>query len=134
MPEMRQRQAVRGLSIRIDLASGRLGPGKVELLERIAHEGSLAAAARTMGMSYKRAWQLLNALNRMFEEPVALTQPGRNSGGGTTLTAFGERVIALYRAIERRAATAAAAGVAELSAAADRPRGSVRRSPPRKAA
>lgn len=106
------------LSIRIDLPAGRLGPGKVELLEHIAREGSLAAAARAMGMSYKRAWELLATLNTMFEEPVAVTLPGNNVGAGTQLTPFGERVIALYRAIERRAQQSAAAALAELTAAA----------------
>lgn len=118
------------LSLRIDFAGGRLGPGKVELLEHIARAGSLAAAARAMGMSYKRAWDLLAELNAMFETPVAVTQPGRNVGGGTALTPFGDRVVALYRAIERRSAEAAAAGLAELSAAA-RPADSARRSRPR---
>ncbi len=120
------------ISLRIDLPAGRLGPGKVELLEYIAREGSLAAAARAMGMSYKRAWALLAELNGLFEEPVAVTLPGRNVGGGTALTPFGERVAALYRAIERRSAQAAAAGLAELSAAA-RPAESARRSRPRPA-
>jgi molybdate transport system regulatory protein len=69
----------------------------------------------------------------MFEAPVAVTLPGRNVGGGTALTPFGERVIALYRAIERRSVQAAAAGVAELSAAARRAE-SARRSPPKKRA
>jgi molybdate transport system regulatory protein len=71
-----------------------------------------------MGMSYKRAWELLAALNTMFEEPVAVTLPGNNVGAGTQLTPFGERVIALYRAVERRANQAAAASVQELVAAA----------------
>lgn len=121
------------LSLRIDFPAGRLGPGKVELLEHIAREGSLAGAARAMGMSYKRAWALLTTLNAMFEEPVAVTLPGRNVGGGTALTPFGERVVALYRAIERRSAQAAAGAVAELSAAA-RPAESARRLPPKKRA
>lgn len=115
------------LSLRIDLPAGRLGPGKVELMEHIAREGSLAAAARAMGMSYKRAWELLSALNAMFEQPVAVTLPGRNVGGGTQLTPFGERVVALYRAAERRAAQASSAAVAELSAAA-RPASAAHRS------
>jgi molybdate transport system regulatory protein len=134
------------LSIRLDFGApgdaaetARLGPGKIALLEHIARERSLAAAARTMGMSYKRAWELLIALNAMFDEPVAVTQPGRNVGGSTELTAFGERVIALYRAIERRAQQAAAAGIDELNAAARAAhpgrsaarRVSPRRSPPR---
>ena len=74
------------LSIRVELETGRLGPGKVALLEGIVRERSLAGAARAMGMSYKRAWELLAQLNEMFEDPVAVTQPGRNSGGGTERT------------------------------------------------
>jgi len=109
------------LSVRIDLATGRLGPGKVELLEEIGRMRSLAAAARALEMSYKRAWELLATLNEMFEEPVAIARPGRNLDGSTELTPFGERVIALYRAVERRAAHSALAGLDEL-AAATRPR------------
>jgi molybdate transport system regulatory protein len=116
------------LSLRIDLDQGRLGPGKIELLEQIARARSLAGAARAMGMSYKRAWELLTELNEMFDTPVAVTQPGRNIGGGTELTIFGERVVALYRAIERRAAHAGAAGIAELSAASAPARPAARRS------
>jgi molybdate transport system regulatory protein len=123
------------LSIRVQLDSGRLGPGKVALLEAIARERSLAGAARAMDMSYKRAWELLAELNDMFDEPVALTLPGRNIGGGTELTAFGERVIALYHAIERRASQAAAAATQELSAATARGgRSAARRSPRRQRA
>ncbi len=105
------------LSVRIDFAAGRLGPGKVALLEAIGRVRSLAAAARELGMSYKRAWELLGALNTMFDEPVAIAVPGRNRDGSTELTAFGERVVALYRAVERRAHRAAQAGLEELGAA-----------------
>jgi molybdate transport system regulatory protein len=106
------------LSLRIDLASGRLGPGKVVLLEEIGRRRSLAAAARALEMSYKRAWELLALLNEMFDAPVAIARPGRNLDGSTELTPFGERVIALYRAVERRATQAASAGLEELGAAA----------------
>jgi molybdate transport system regulatory protein len=113
------------LSIRLDFGepgdsagTARLGPGKIALLEQIRQSRSLAGAAREMGMSYKRAWELLSTLNEMFDEPVAVTQPGRNVGGGTELTPFGERVVALYRAIERRAQQAGSAGLEELNAAA----------------
>ncbi|HUL65002.1 MAG TPA: ModE family transcriptional regulator [Burkholderiaceae bacterium] len=106
------------LSIRIVLGADKLGPGKVALLEEIGRLRSLAAAARALGMSYKRAWELLAMLNAMFEYPVAIAHPGRNLDGSTELTQFGERVIALYRAVERRAAGAASAGLDELGAAA----------------
>ena len=95
------------LKLRIELARGHLGPGKIELLENIVSEGSLAAAARAMQMSYKRAWELLAATNDIFNEPVAVTRPGRNTEGSTQLTPLGERVIALYRGVERRATRAA---------------------------
>ncbi|MCE2645888.1 MAG: winged helix-turn-helix domain-containing protein, partial [Burkholderiaceae bacterium] len=106
------------LSIRIDYPGGRLGPGKVELLEHIARHGSIAAAARAMDMSYKRAWELVDTLNHMFREPVVSSQPGRNTAGATAITPFGRQVVAQYRAAEGRAAGAVAAALAELSAAA----------------
>jgi molybdate transport system regulatory protein len=105
------------LFLRVELGSGRLGPGKVALLEHIRDSRSLAAAARAMGMSYKRAWELLAALNAMFDEPVAVTHPGRNVAGATELTPFGERVVALFRAVEVSAARATAKAVDELAAA-----------------
>lgn len=108
------------LFLRIELDSGRLGHGKIELLEHIRDNQSLAAAARAMGMSYKRAWELLATLNEMFDEPVAVSHPGRNVAGATALTPFGERLIALFRALERRTEQAAAAGLDELAAASRR--------------
>ena len=124
----RRRAGSARLTVRIDFDDGRLGHGKIELLEAIARTGSLAAAARTMSMSYKRAWELLAATSELFTEPVAVSQPGRNQIGSTQLTPFGERVVALYRAVERRATQAAAAGASELSAAS-RSGQSARRSP-----
>jgi molybdate transport system regulatory protein len=105
------------LSLRIDFDAGRLGPGKVELLEHIARERSIAAAARAMEMSYKRAWELVDTMNQMFREPVVSTQPGRNTAGATEVTPFGLRVAALYRAAERAAAAATGAAISELDAA-----------------
>lgn len=103
------------LSIRIDLGGDvRLGPGKVRLLESIAEHGSISAAGRALAMSYRRAWLLADELNRSFVEPVVAAQPGGRSGGGATLTPFGQRLVACYREIERDAATAAAEGLAEL--------------------
>ena len=115
------------LKLRIDFARGWLGHGKIELLEHIGHTGSLAAAARAMSMSYKRAWELLAATNDLFTEPVTQTLPGRNVEGSTRLTPFGERVIALYRAIERRANQSTKAAIDELRGVS-RPRASDRRS------
>ncbi len=123
------------LALRIHFGRGYLGPGKIELLERVGREGSLAAAARAMQMSYKRAWELLAATNEMFTEPVTVSLPGRNVEGSTQLTPFGERVIALYRAVERGAAQATATSVQELNAASrPAPTRAARRSPIRKRA
>jgi len=115
------------LFLRVELDGGRLGPGKVALLEHIRQGRSLAAAARSMGMSYKRAWELLAALNEMFDEPVAVTHPGRNVAGATELTPFGERLIALYRDIERQATHAAARELDTLALAGA---GRTRKAPP----
>lgn len=92
-----------------------VGPGKADLLAAIAETGSIAAAGRSMGMSYKRAWYLLDTMNRCFREPVVQGSKGGKGHGGAHLTPMGEQVLALYRAIERHAATAAAG---ELSALA----------------
>jgi molybdate transport system regulatory protein len=118
------------LTLRIDLDRGWLGHGKIELLEHIGRTGSLAAAARAMQMSYKRAWQLLAVMNGMFAERVTASRPGRNIEGSTQLTEFGKRVIRLYRDIEKRAALASAAGRRELSAAS-RPAPKARRRSPK---
>lgn len=120
------------LTLRIELERGRLGHGKVELLEHIGQTGSLAAAARAMRMSYKRAWELLAATNDMFRDPVTSSLPGRNVEGSTQLTPFGERVIALYRAIERRATRSTTAAIRELSTVSRSSRPAARRSPARK--
>ena len=78
------------LSIRIDFDDeGRLGPGKVALLEQIDREGSISAAGRAMNMSYKRAWELVAEINRTFEEPLVTAQTGGQAGGGAALTPRG---------------------------------------------
>jgi molybdate transport system regulatory protein len=95
------------LSIRIDLASGeRIGPGKIALLEAIRSTGSISAAARTLGMSYRRAWLLVDEINRALREPAVTAEPGGPGGGGAVVTPVGERVVGLYRAIESHARTA----------------------------
>ena len=96
------------LSIRIDLASGdRIGPGKVALLEAIRSTGSISGAARSLGMSYRRAWLLVDEINDSLLEPAVTAETGGRSGGGAALTAVGEKVISLYRAIEGHARSAA---------------------------
>jgi molybdate transport system regulatory protein len=95
------------LSIRIDLASGdRIGPGKIALLEAIRSTGSISAAARSLGMSYRRAWLLVEEINNTLREPAVTAETGGRSGGGAALTAVGERVVDLYRSIETHARSA----------------------------
>ena len=107
------------MSIRIDLdPSGRLGPGKVEVLEKIAECGSIAAAGRAMDMSYRRAWRLVADLNACFGEPLVTAQMGGRDGGGASLTSFGRDLVARYRAIERDAAAAVALHLRVLQDAA----------------
>jgi molybdate transport system regulatory protein len=91
------------VSIRIDLESGgRIGPGKIALLEAIRETGSIAAAAVAMKMSYRRAWLLVDELNKLLSEPAVATALGGATGGGTTLTPAGEKIIALYHSVEDR--------------------------------
>jgi molybdate transport system regulatory protein len=97
------------LTLRIDFDNAtRLGPGKVRLLEQIAERGSISAAGRGMGMSYRRAWLLVDDLNRCFKQPLVQTLRGGTGGGGAELSGFGLRVVETYRAMEREAATAVA--------------------------
>ena len=79
-----------------------LGPGKVDLIEAIERSGSISGAARDMGMSYRRAWLLVDALNRMFKTAVVEAAPGGARGGGAVVTEFGKGVAAAYRRIEER--------------------------------
>jgi molybdate transport system regulatory protein len=96
------------LTLRVDFGANRaLGPGKVRLLEAIRDTGSISQGGRALGMSYRRAWLLVDDLNRCFRKPVIDTQPGGHHGGGATLTAFGRELIGDYRAIEAAAAAAA---------------------------
>lgn len=106
------------LSIRIDLASGaRIGPGKVALLEEIARAGSISAAGRAMKMSYRRAWELVEDLNRHLGQPVVSTAAGGTGGGGARLTEAGTALVAEYRALEAAAAKAAARHLAAIGRA-----------------
>jgi molybdate transport system regulatory protein len=84
-----------------------IGPGKVELLEGIERTGSLSQAARALGMSYRRAWMLLDAVNSSFATPAAISRTGGEHGGGATLTPLGRRLIRAYRALELKTARAA---------------------------
>ncbi|MBE7249287.1 MAG: LysR family transcriptional regulator [Actinomycetospora chiangmaiensis] len=103
------------MSIRIDFGPGhRLGPGKVRLLESIAEHGSISAAGRALGMSYRRAWLLVEAMNTGFGRPVVEAQTGGRTGGGARLSAFGGAVVAQYRAVEAAAEASAAPFLARL--------------------
>ncbi|XSG83603.1 MAG: winged helix-turn-helix domain-containing protein [Methyloligella sp. ZOD6] len=82
-----------------------LGPGKIELLEAIDRTGSISAAGRAMGMSYRRAWLLVDALNRMFAKPLVLKSTGGARGGGAEVTDEGRAVVSAYRRAEERAET-----------------------------
>jgi molybdate transport system regulatory protein len=110
------------LTIRIDLWSGSIGPGKIRLLELVGESGSISAAGRGMNMSYRRAWMLIDSVNRSFRSPVVETQLGGTHGGGAVLTEFGHDLIARYRAVERAATKVSAAELAALDAAQARPR------------
>jgi molybdate transport system regulatory protein len=114
------------LTLRLDFADGRrLGPGKVALLERIAATGSISAAGRSIGMSYKRAWDLVDSLNHTFRGPVVETRLGGAQGGGAGLTPFGADLVARYRQMEAAARSALADDLrmleAELSVSPEAP-------------
>ena len=92
------------LSIRLDLTSGdRIGPGKIVLLEAIRDTGSISAGARKVGMSYRRAWLLVEQINAALREPAVTGVTGGRRGGGAVVTPVGERIIKIYRAIETSA-------------------------------
>ena len=96
------------LSIRIDFGPDvRIGPGKIALLERVGELGSIAAAGKSMGMSYRRAWELIAELNATFDRPLVDAKVGGRQGGGTILTAYGQELVGHYRAIEAKATEAA---------------------------
>lgn len=115
---------VPGLQLRLRLASGaRMGPGRAELLESVARTGSIAAAARAMGMSYRRAWMLLDALATEFGASVVEARPGDAHGGSAHLTELGEALAASFRRIEAKARAAAADEMAVLEGLCVRPKG-----------
>ncbi|MBR0656358.1 LysR family transcriptional regulator [Roseomonas arctica] len=103
------------LSLRIDLPQGRIGPGKIALLEAIAREGSISAAARAQAMSYRRAWALVESIGEVLGEPGVTASPGGAGGGGAVLTAAGRKLVADYRAIERAAERVAARRLSALA-------------------
>jgi molybdate transport system regulatory protein len=113
-----RRKAMARLTLRIDFDAGRaVGPGKIKLMEMIDKYGSISEAGRQMGMSYRRAWLLVDSLNRCFCTPVVAGQRGGQQGGGTALTEFGHAVVQHYRAVETAAVKAGTAHIRALSAA-----------------
>lgn len=92
-----------------------IGPGKVALLETIAKTGSISAAARQLGMSYRRAWVLIDEVNRSLRSPAVSTSAGGTRGGGSALTPVGKKLVKHYRAIESTARMAAAADITALT-------------------
>ena len=93
-----------------------VGPGKIDLLKAVRDTGSISAAARKIGMNYKRAWYLLDTLNKGFHQPVVEAAPGGRGGGGARITSLGETLITSYTAIEAACAAAADAQLAALCA------------------
>lgn len=104
------------LTLRVDLgAAGAIGPGKIRLLELIGETGSISAAGRAMGMSYRQAWLLIDSLNAAFREPATATLSGGAKGGGADLTPFGKTLIRIYRDIEAAAEKTVADELAALA-------------------
>jgi molybdate transport system regulatory protein len=105
-----------GLTLRV-LAAGSpaIGPGRARLIALIDSTGSISAAARAMGMSYRRAWQLVEAINASFNRPVVITAVGGKRGGGAAVTAFGREIIASYERMEDKASAAISRELKEFS-------------------
>ncbi len=80
------------------------GPGKADLLERIAEEGSISSAAKAMSMSYSRAWRLVDTMNASFKKPLVDLATGGRHGGGASVTDFGREVLSMYRALQKKLA------------------------------
>src|SRR5258705_2718598 len=116
------------LSVRSDLEpEGRIGPGKIQLLENIDKCGSISAAGRAMDMSYKRAWDLVDEINRICRQSAVEPQTGGKNGGGAVLTPFGISLVARYRKIERDAASAVRKELQALRTDIGRPKKSASR-------
>jgi molybdate transport system regulatory protein len=128
-----RKSAVRSLpslSVRIDLdPEGRIGPGKIQLLENIHACGSISAAGRAMDMSYKRAWDLVDEINRICRQAAVERQTGGKNGGGAILTPFGVSLVTRYRKIERAAASAVRSELRALRTDIGRPKKSVTAAP-----
>ena len=121
-PVDRQAMAELRIQVRVELGAGhKIGPGKVALLEAIGETGSITAAGRRLGMSYRRAWLLVSALNQMFDEAVVETVAGGAHGGGARLTNLGAQLVVAYRTLEKAAGDAASAQLASFRSKIVRP-------------
>ena len=107
------------IHVRLSLPNGgNLSEADIALIETVHKCRSILGASKHMGLSYRKTWLMSDALNRMFETKVIETFPGRR-GGGAEITAFGHRLVALFRSVERRSSTGAAAALGELTASLD---------------
>ncbi|MBP6095496.1 MAG: LysR family transcriptional regulator [Methyloversatilis sp.] len=102
-----------------------VGPGKIDLLRRVAETRSISAAARAMGMTYKRAWLLIDSLNQGFGKPVVEASAGGKGGGGAHLTPLGEALVARYASLEAALAGACTQELSDLLALLPQPVGDV---------
>lgn len=100
--------------LRVYFGESWIGPGKVQLLEAIRAQGSISAAARDLGMSYRRAWLLVDSVNRMLRKPAVRTTMGGHGGGTAGLTPVGIEIITRYRAMEAATRRAIARDAAAL--------------------
>jgi len=92
-----------------------MGPGKAELLEMIIETGSISAAAKRMRMSYRRAWELVDTMNRCFTEPLVITSAGGSHGGGASVTDFGKSILEAYQAIVVKTNEVASSEIAAIT-------------------
>jgi molybdate transport system regulatory protein len=121
------------LTLRVDFGSRRsIGPGKIRLLEEIGRGGSISQAGRSLGMSYRRAWLLIDDLNRSFRQAVVRAKTGGTAGGGAVLTEFGSQLVRDYRAIETAAAGAAKSRLRRLEAELQTARSAKSSGPPKR--
>ncbi len=93
-----------------------MGPGKADLLDAIAETGSISAAARLLGMSYRRAWLLVETMNQCFQSPLVETATGGQHGGGAEVTDLGREVVRRYRAMEKKAAASVSREMGDFAA------------------
>ena len=108
-------KAVLKLRMRVSIGDQiAIGPGKIALLEALVEQGSITAAAKSLDMSYRRAWLLIDELNRSLAEPAVASATGGQRGGGSELTESGKRLIALYRGVEAQALKACAPDIRKL--------------------